>query len=160
MSRILTQYFPNLLESESATFIYEYLKNDINWKLSIKGRKGMTRLSYPADIEDDILAPVITSVLEHISENGKNKFKQVLLLSVYLNYYKNGNMYTPNHSHPGTCQVIISLGAARTLNVAKKSYQINNGNVIIFGSSTHGIPREYEIKRGRISIALFCKLIN
>lgn len=65
-------------------------------------------------------------------------------------------MYTPNHTHPGTTQLIISLGCTRILNIGKKSYQMNSGDACIFGSSVHGVPKD-DSKDGRISIAVFMK---
>ena len=35
-------------------------------------------------------------------------------------------MWTPNHNHKGTHQLIISLGGTRTLNVAKKGFKMKN----------------------------------
>jgi len=52
-------------------------------------------------------------------------------------------------------KLYFSLGATRTLNVSNKTYDIQHCDAIIFGSSTHGIPRDSKIKDGRISIALF-----
>lgn len=63
------------------------------------------------------------------------------------------------YSHPGLVQIVISFGATRTLIIGKKEYNSKNGNVFIFGSSTHGVPKEPKIKDGRISIALFCELL-
>ena len=57
--------------------------------------------------------------------------------------------------YPKQCQVVISLGATRTLIIGKKTFSLNNGDVIIFGSSTHGVPKEPTITNGRISIATF-----
>lgn len=37
----------------------------------------------------------------------------------------------------------------------KKSYDINTGDVALFGSAVHGVPKDENIKNGRISIALF-----
>lgn len=76
---------------------------------------------------------------------------------VYLNYYRNGEMWTPNHSRPGTHQLVISLGATRTLEVTKKKIPMKNGDAILFGSATHGVPKEPEITTGRISIATFMR---
>jgi hypothetical protein len=77
------------------------------------------------------------------------------ILGVYINYYRDGNDWTPNHSHPKQVQLIISLGATRTLTIGKKDYLMESGDVAIFGSSIHGIRKEPEVKEGRISIATF-----
>jgi hypothetical protein len=76
---------------------------------------------------------------------------------IYLNYYENGEMWTPNHSHSGTHQLVISLGCPRTLQVTKKDYRMENGDAILFGSAIHGVPKEVNVKKGRISIATFMK---
>jgi hypothetical protein len=65
-------------------------------------------------------------------------------------------MYTPNHAHKGTHQLIISLGCPRTLQLGKKEFIMENGDAIIFGGSSHGIPRDNSVT-GRISIATFMK---
>ncbi len=82
------------------------------------------------------------------------------IYDVYLNYYKDNTNWTPNHTHPGTCQIIISLGGTRTLNIAKKSYAMNNGDVAIFGGSIRGVPREEQQVEPRISIAIFSKIVS
>jgi len=74
---------------------------------------------------------------------------------IYLNYYRNGEDWTPNHSHPGMKQVVISLGATRLLTMGKSSYAMNNGDAIVFGSGIHGVPKDPTCTTGRISIALF-----
>lgn len=74
---------------------------------------------------------------------------------VYLNYYRDGNDWTPNHTHPGTTQLVLSLGATRGFVYGKSTYNVNNGDIVIFGATTHGVPKQPDIKEGRISIALF-----
>ncbi len=84
----------------------------------------------------------------------------LLILEVYLNYYKNGDDYTPSHSHPKQIQCVISFGKTRTFILGKKKYRLGNGDVIFFGSSSHSIPKS-KTKRERISIATFSlKLSN
>lgn len=75
---------------------------------------------------------------------------------IYLNYYRDGNDWAPSHSHPGETQLIISLGATRSLKIGTKTYEIGNGDVIVFGSSSHSIIQDPSITEGRISIATFC----
>jgi hypothetical protein len=77
-----------------------------------------------------------------------------LIQGIYLNYYENGDHHTPNHSHKGTHQLVISLGQTRTLNVGGKDYSMENGDAIIFGGSVHGVPKDNSVN-GRISIATF-----
>ena len=77
------------------------------------------------------------------------------LVGIYLNYLKDGTHYVPSHSHKGMVQLVISLGADRTLTVGAKDYRLKNGDVIIFGASAHAVPPETNLKDGRISIATF-----
>jgi hypothetical protein len=153
-----TEIFPSLITADTATFAFEYLRDTIKWESGIKSRKGFTRLAKSLDVtEDEVVYSLINSALKGMSK-GKNKLRSLAIYGLYLNYYKDGSMWTPNHSHPGTTQIIISLGATRTLNIAKKSYQMTNGDVAIFGGSIHGVPKD-ETTDGRISIAIFAKMI-
>jgi quercetin dioxygenase-like cupin family protein len=72
-----------------------------------------------------------------------------------LNRYRNGDDFTPSHSHPRQHQIVVSLGASRTLKVGAKNYRLSHGDVILFGSSAHEVPKEPECKSERISIAVF-----
>jgi len=98
---------------------------------------------------DEILDSIIAEALLKIG------ITQAIVYGIYLNYYRNGEDYTPNHSHPGQKQVIISLGASRVLTMGKRSFVMNNGDVIVFGSAIHGIPKDPNCQQGRISIAMF-----
>ena len=153
-----TEYFPGLIPAETASFAYEYLRDNIQWEQGILSRSGPTRLAKSLDLEDDdVVRTLVTTGLSGLSK-GKNKVSTLAILGVYLNNYVTGEMYTPNHSHKGTSQIIISLGGTRTLNVGSKNFQMANGDVAIFGSCIHGIPKE-DTKEGRISIAMFCRIV-
>ncbi len=158
---IRTEHFKSLLDNDTCLNVFEYLKNNIKWEEGIKSKNGFTRLAKSLDIEeDDIVYSLIMDCINKLNTTSKNlKDKNHLaIFGVYLNYYVNGDHYTPNHKHPGTCQIIISLGCNRILQVGKKNYNMENGDVAIFGSSIHGLPKA-ETKESRISIALFCKII-
>jgi len=98
---------------------------------------------------DPILDNCIIKVLSTINNT------QSQIYGIYLNYYRNGEDWTPNHSHPGMKQIVISLGADRILTMASNRYNMSNGDVIVFGSSIHGVPKDPNCKTGRISIAMF-----
>lgn len=153
-SPIRTEFFPSLIPADTATFAFEYLRDNIAWEEGVRSRKGFTRLAKAVNMDDDIVRPLAKAAIEGIA-SGKNKIDKLLITNIYLNYYKDGTYWTPNHTHPGTAQIIISLGAGRTLNVAKKSYRMSNGDVAIFGSSVHGVPKEGGEVGPRISIAIF-----
>lgn len=143
-----------ILAEDHALALFCMLKENIQWDEGIRSKRGFTRKA-KALASGDI--PEVDYIIADILEKlGKTNY---LLLGIYLNYYENGDMWTPNHTHPGTHQLVISLGATRTLFVGKKDYKMENGDAIIFGSSIHGIPKEETVIEGRISIATFMKAI-
>ncbi len=136
--------------------IKHYMKN-IQWVDGIKSRNGFTRKECSMNFgEDVILDKIIFDVMDFLECQTVKPIKINLsnLRGIYLNYYRNGNDYTPNHSRKNTHQLIISLGVSRTLNVGKRSFVTKNGDVIFFGSSVHGVPKE-QCNEERISIAVF-----
>lgn len=144
-------YYPSLLTFDHAIALYEYFKDNIAWEDGIRSRiHGFTRKARPMQLGmDPVLDTTITTVLTMM------KIHQAGVYGVYLNYYRNGDDFTPNHSHPGMKQVVISLGASRRLTMGASGYDMRNGDVIVFGSATHGVPKDPQCKEGRISIALF-----
>lgn len=151
MLRIKTIHYPNILDSDYANSLYFHLVENIEWIDGIKTRTGqLTRKACPVEpTQDPILLDVISKVAKKIG------YTKLLINGIYLNYYRDGNDYTPTHSHPNRKQLVISLGATRKLKVGNKEYAMNNGDAIVFGSAPHGIPKEPDCKEGRISIALF-----
>lgn len=125
------------------------LKESIIWEEGIRSKKGFTRKAKALLMgEYPLIDEIILDALKKITKN------RYLISHIYLNYYVDGNMWTPNHSHPGTHQLVISLGASRNLDIGKKSFLMESGDIILFGSSIHGVPK-CDIKEGRISIATF-----
>lgn len=149
-TRTLTKYHPQLLSEDYAQSLFLYFQDNITWDDGIKSKDGFTRKAKAMTIGmDRALDTVILDVI------NKLNIDSAAIYGIYLNYYRNGNDYTPNHSHPGMRQVVISLGTTRTLSLGKNMYNMNNGDVIIFGSSIHGVPKDNNCINGRISIALF-----
>jgi len=150
---IRTTFKKGVISEEIATELFNKLKINTEWEEGIRSRKGKTRKAKALAIDElEDLNEVIALALSSISS------KSFILLGVYLNYYENGESWTPNHSHKGTAQLVISLGAPRTLVVGKKEILMENGDAIIFGSAVHGVPKSTQTE-GRISIATFMKLI-
>ena len=147
--RCYTNYKTNVLPNEEATNLFIFLKNNIVWEEGIRSKKGFTRKAKTLTM--GCIPQVDDAVIKILSQMTKISYA---INGIYLNYYENGEMWTPNHSHKGSHQLIISLGQTRTLNVAKKKYQMENGSAIMFGSSIHGVPKDNS-KEGRISIATF-----
>lgn len=154
--RITTKHFKQVIPNNVALSAFEFLRDNVDWIQGIRSRTGPTRLAKPLDPTD--LDDPVTCVVMNLIETAVTKAEilgNFRINGVYLNYYQDGKMWTPNHSHPKSCQIIISLGATRTLEIGKKKYPQKNGDLTIFGSSVHGVPKEPEILGGRISIATF-----
>ena len=144
-----TQMINGVLHDDTATNLYEYLLNVIEWEDGVKSRSGFTRKAKALNVGDDeCIDSVIATVLPKFN-------KGYIVMGIYLNYYADGTHYTPNHSHKGTHQLVISLGATRILTIGKKEYYMNNGDAILFGTSIHGVPKDETVTEGRISIATF-----
>lgn len=148
MARCSTTFTKNVINEDAAFALYYFLKNEINWQDGVKSKKGFTRKAKPLNFGD---IPEVDHVIKQALAITDVKYN---IFGIYLNYYKDGNMWTPNHTHKGTHQLVISLGASRTLQVGKKSYIMENGDAIIFGSSIHGVQKDNSVN-GRISIATF-----
>lgn len=157
--RCITTYKAGVIDNETATNLYHRLINTIQWEDGIKSTKnksnsksndGFTRKAKQWNVGYD--AEIDRLLLQGIKAVTKQDYE---ILGIYINYYENGEMFTPNHSHKGTHQFVLSLGTTRTLKVGSKSYEMGNGDGIIFGSSIHGVPKVPGLTEGRISIATF-----
>jgi hypothetical protein len=150
MSVCRTQYFPKVVADEVATALYNKLRDELPWQAGVPSRSGFTRKACALARDDpyfDICMEYLTPILQKLNIPYS-------ILGIYVNFYENGQMYTPMHSHKGTHQLVLSLGATRDLVVGKKTYPQHNGDAIIFGSSSHGVPQSAQTD-GRISIATF-----
>lgn len=121
------------------TRLYYHLEDNIDWEDGVRSKSGFTRKAKPMQLGIDSV--VDNFILESLSKIGVTTF------GIY-GIYRDGEDWTPNHSHPGMKQVVISLGSTRKLTM-------NNGDIIIFGSAVHGVPKDPNCTTGRISIALF-----
>lgn len=149
ISRIMTKYHPKLIAEDTATEIFSYLRDNLAWGEGVRSKYGFTRQAAPMQLgENEILDAIILDTFVKLEVTAAR------LLGIYVNYYRDGNDWCPNHTHKDTKQIVISLGATRHLQVGTKEYPMGNGDVIIFGASLHGVAKEPECKQGRISIAL------
>jgi len=149
--RVVTKLYPKVFSDEEAREMYLYLKNNLKWEEGVTTRQGRhTRKACPYDEEDELISTWISRAFSVVTLPGDPKY-----LGAYINYYQDGTDYTPSHTHPKQIQLVISLGATRTLIVGKKKYSMHSGDVAVFGASAHSVPKEPKVKRGRISIATF-----
>lgn len=110
------------IPDDQAKELFTFLKEAIPWGLGVPSRRhtGITRLAYPLeyrDLKSLCSAPVISKIENVISEHSIRKE----IAGVYLNYYRNGNDWTPNHTHPGSSQLVLSLGTIRKFAYGKRN---------------------------------------
>lgn len=144
-----TVFKRDVIDSNVATNLYNLLKHNIVWEDGVKSKLGFTRKAKPmyyGQMEeiDDVIDIALMSLTD----------TQYEVEEIYLNYYRDGSDFCPNHTHKGTHQIVISLGETRTLKVGTKNYDMGSGSAIIFGSSSHGVVKDNSVN-GRISIATF-----
>ena len=159
MEKCKTQIIKNAIPKETADNLYDYLKDNANWVESIKSRRdrengGFTRFGCLINIEEyPAIQVIVSEILDKVQKNKNHK--GYIIGDVYLNWYKDGTMWSPNHSHKGVHSLVISTGVTRQFVLGKKIIDVENGDAVMFGSAIHGIPKQSEIKGGRISIAVF-----
>lgn len=140
-------FFPKALGKQKADNMYLFLRDKIEWEEGVPTRSGEhTRSAKKIDIRD---WPQLEKFIQELLLDKYN------IHGVYLNYLKDKNDYVPQHRHPNTIQLIISLGATRTLKVKNKIYQMTHGSAILFGDELHGVSKSPHDVGGRISIATF-----
>lgn len=156
-----TKFFEKLIDDEAANSLYDLLMKNVDWEDGPRSKNSAsTRKAGQLSVEelhfllDAIPASGGVTIWEVIRTTINQSSHRTVCDGAYLNYYRDGQDWTPNHSHKDTSQFILSLGATRTLQVNKTKYPISNGDAIIFGSAVHGVPKD-ETKNGRISVAFF-----
>jgi len=152
MTKIKTIHYKGLMDLELSTSLFVYLKNNIDWYDGIPSRiHGFTRKAYHYELgSDDFIDSYIIEACSRLKYNGE-------IYGIYMNYYRNGEDFTPNHKHD-TKQIVLSLGSDRKLMIGSKPYIMGNGDAIEFGTGIHGVPKEPAVpngEEGRISIAFF-----
>jgi len=149
-------HFPSHLEDSRGTHLFQFLRENVTWEQGVRSRRGETRLAKSLNfIEFLMLLDDFPGELAQINELIENYSIKKGCAGVYINYYRNGVDWTPNHTHPGTTQMVVSLGATRTFTYGKNHIASKNGDIFLFGSSVHGVPKEPNIAEERISIAFF-----
>jgi hypothetical protein len=149
--RCKTVFKKKAITPDEADDLYSKIMEITEWEEGIRSKKGFTRKAKAIGPEDEDYSFVWDVIDKVLSEMSTTPY---FLNGIYLNYYENGKMWTPNHSHKGTHQLVISLGQTRKLIVGKKEYPMKNGDAILFGSTVHGVPKD-ESTKSRISIATF-----
>jgi hypothetical protein len=148
------------MTEDVAEVLFSTLYLDVEWEEGVRSRKGFTRLAKPINPMElgvqgtvgGLLAPHIHRAIASLGANTT-----YAIVGIYINLYENGEMWTPNHSHPGQHQIVISLGAKRPLLIGKTAYPLESGEAVIFGAGIHGVPKAPEVRTPRISVAVFLR---
>lgn len=160
-SKLATVHIHKAFPDAFATDFYERLRDGIEWEEGIPSRKhGRTRLAKSISFDEVYDSTSFIAEIKEWIDIAISRLYitgQYEILGTYLNYYADGEMWTPSHSHPGQHQIVISLGESRTFHIGKKKILLENGDVVLFGSSAHSIPKEPNVLNGRISIATFMR---
>jgi len=152
MSKFKTIYLENALDRDMCNEWCNELSESVEWVSGVKG----TRLASGFFPEQNELVDLIVEMALSVINKDEEILNADDMRGYYLNNYVNGSMYTPTHYHKNSIQLIISLGETRTLKLGKKEYKLKSGDIIIFGSSSHGIIKS-DTDKQRISIACFLK---
>ena len=148
-----------VLDDETATILMNVLIQKIKWDDGVRSKNGFTRKAKSVDMGGTLYETLMPQLAPSVVKLKPSWVKDYDILGMYINFYENGEMYTPMHSHPGQHQFVLSLGCERPLIIGKKSFVLKNGQGVLFGSSSHGVPKgNYDTPR--ISIALFMKPVT
>jgi len=78
---------------------------------------------------------------------------KLINIQLFVNYYKDGNSSTPQHSH-GCRQLTLAFGSSRILTVGSRKVTLNNGECIFLNGEKHSVPKS-DVHEPRISFNLF-----
>lgn len=155
-------HYDQAIADDLATYFYNELSTTIDWRPGVPSRKtGHTRMACPLEYGDnEIVDTIINTAIELLKQVDVISGIGLVIFGVYLNYYRDGNEYTPMHRHPDSKQIVVSLGATRTLKIDSTDYATKNGDLITFDHELHGVPQEPQVNEGRISVAFFVKVVE
>ena len=109
-----TVHIKNVFGEGFALDLYERLRDEIDWEDGIKFKThGITRIEHRVDIISELDYEVrmwVENAMKLI-QPAENTY---YIIGVYLIYYADGKMWSPNHTLPGQHQIMIPLGTRRT----------------------------------------------
>jgi len=89
-------------------------------------------------------------VMEIVSDFGLPDPYQVSY-TIKMNWYTDGLARVSTHRHDNWT-LLLSLGTPRILTVDKADILMENGDVILFGTQSHGVPEMPQVEDGRFSL--------
>lgn len=145
---------PNFINEDKKVF--NNLLNNIKWNKINYFKRHICHYNY--DNENYEVNEIIKNIQTHFKRN---------VVSVFLNYYENGNEFAPYHSDKyGYDTCLVSLGITRILRYKNnntkenKDFTLNSGDLLyipdeINSTYKHSLLKRTKIDKPRISILLF-----
>lgn len=143
----------------AGTTIYDELVNGLKWGEGVKTRYGgHTRKAVSYKIGSDqmvdiLLTEILDKTREYILAISASTMTTLTLGGVYINFYETGADYCPEHSHANGVQAVASFGTERKFKYGSTSLMVKDGDIVIFGSGKHTVPK-CSNPQGRIGFAL------
>ena len=151
MSKCKTTFLKRAVDGDITSCAFGLIDSNTTWTEAPRSKLGRTRQGGQVRMDSFIGEFILNLVMGVMKKMSTQNY---IIHGIYLSKYKDGRDWTPNHSHKGTHQLVISLGETRTLFVSKKPYPMEDGDAVLFGSAIHGIPKS-DSSGVRISIATF-----
>src|SRR5438874_7438317 len=98
-SQVRTIYRKGVISTDIASAAYFHLRDNIQWIEGVRSKHGFTRLARP-------VAYGKNAVVDYLIQLALGE-ETINISCIYINYYKDGSHWCPNHTHPGTKQTII-----------------------------------------------------
>eukprot|EP00929_Paragymnodinium_shiwhaense_P118384 TRINITY_DN90303_c0_g1_i1.p1 TRINITY_DN90303_c0_g1~~TRINITY_DN90303_c0_g1_i1.p1 ORF type:complete len:425 (-),score=60.44 TRINITY_DN90303_c0_g1_i1:254-1528(-) len=95
--------------------------------------------------------PRLDNALDRIRRQFNVKDPRAYLLN---NFYPDGNTSIAPHQHD-FWSAILSFGASRVFTLDGHPVLLGDGDLLVFGTQRHGVPKMPAVKDGRISVAIF-----
>jgi hypothetical protein len=141
---------------------FERLKKDVPWQQMKWGRGNLPRLIFKCE-------PFTNSsvkVLDELAQICEDSF-EARVVSIWCNYYRNGNDWTPPHQDRyGNYVVTYSFGETRKFVTTlldgseRTEYMLSDGDIFCFSPAfdikhKHSIPKTTKYTKERFSIVMF-----
>lgn len=95
--------------------------------------------------------PRLDAALERLRKDFDVRDPRAYLLN---NWYPDGNTSIAPHNHD-FWSAIISFGAPRVFLLDGQPILLGSGDLLVFGTQRHSVPKMPEVKDGRVSVAVF-----
>eukprot|EP00746_Dinoflagellata_sp_MGD_P122483 gnl/MRDRNA2_/MRDRNA2_57360_c0_seq1.p1 gnl/MRDRNA2_/MRDRNA2_57360_c0~~gnl/MRDRNA2_/MRDRNA2_57360_c0_seq1.p1 ORF type:complete len:417 (+),score=74.96 gnl/MRDRNA2_/MRDRNA2_57360_c0_seq1:93-1343(+) len=95
--------------------------------------------------------PRVDSVIDRVRQDFDIRDPGAYLMC---NWYPDGNTNIAPHQHD-FWSAILCFGASRVFMLDNEPLLLNSGDLLVFGTQKHSVPRMPDVQEGRISVAIF-----